>query len=148
MKYYSHQVSQNPDNLHVLLCAPTGKAAHNINGATVHAAFCIPAGQRFTYKATQYTANKVYMHLKVLVIDEISLVGQNMFNFVNVRLQEIKGCTSLFGGVSVKTVGDLFQLKPVYDSWIFCQNSRDYGPPGTNLWKDNFKMYELTIIMR
>lgn len=70
LKYYSHQVSQNPDNLHVLLCAPTGKAAHNINGATV------------------------------------------------------------------------------YDSWIFCQNLRDYGPLEINLWKDNFKMYELTIIMR
>lgn len=76
------------------------------------------------------------------------MVGQNMFNFVNLRLQEIRGCTSLFGGISVITVGDLFQLKPVYDSWIFCQNSRDYGPLGINLWKDNFKMYELAIIMR
>lgn len=123
LKYYSHQVSQNPDNLHVLLCAPTGKAAHNINGSTVHAAFCIPAGQGFSYKPLDMqqlnTLRTKYMHLKVLVIDEISMVGQNMFNFVNLRLQEIKGCTSLFGGVSVITVGDLFQLKPVYNSWIF-----------------------------
>lgn len=152
LKYYSHQVSQNPDNLHVLLCAPTGKAAHNINGATVHSAFCIPAGQGFSYKPLDMqqlnTLRTKYMHLKVLVIDEISMVGQNMFNFVNLRLQEIRGCTSLFGGISVITVGDLFQLKPVYDSWIFCQNLRDYGPLGINLWKDNFKMYELTIIMR
>ena len=29
LKYYSHQLCENPDNLHVLLCAPTGKAAHN-----------------------------------------------------------------------------------------------------------------------
>lgn len=31
------------------------------------------------------------MHLKVLAIDEIAMVGQNMFNFLNLRLQEIKG---------------------------------------------------------
>lgn len=83
------------------------------------------------------------MHLKVLIIDEISLVGQNMFNFVNLRLQEIRGCPKPFGGVSVITVGDLYQPKPVMDKWIFFQSERDYGP-----WKDSFHMYELTKIMR
>lgn len=46
------------------------------------------------------------------------------------------------------TVGDLYQLKPVMDKWIFSQSERDYGPLGANLWKDNFHMYELTKIMR
>ena len=49
--------------------------------------------------------------LKVLFIDEISMVGSGMFNFLNLRLQEIIGSTNLFGGISVITVGDLFQPK-------------------------------------
>ena len=42
-----------------------------------------------------------------------------MFNFINMRLQEIKGCTKPFGGVVVIAFGDKFQLKPSLDSWIF-----------------------------
>lgn len=88
------------------------------------------------------------MHLKVIFIDEITMVEHGMFNFINLRLQEIKGCKKLFGGVSIIAVGDLFQLKPVMDGWIFSQPCQDYGPLATNLWRDNFQMYELTEIMR
>ncbi|XP_062577467.1 uncharacterized protein LOC134239311 [Saccostrea cucullata] len=152
LKFYSHQVHENPDNLHVLLCAPTGKAAHNINGSTIHAAFCIPVGRGFAYKPLDMqqlnTMRTRYMNLKVIFIDEISMVGHGMFNFVNLRLQEIKGCTLPFGGLSVVAVGDLFQLKPVMDGWIFSQPNKEYGPLAANLWRDNFKLFELTIIMR
>ncbi|XP_056001840.1 uncharacterized protein LOC130048804 [Ostrea edulis] len=152
LKYYSHQVHENPDNLHVLLCAPTGKAAHNINGSTIHAAFCIPVGRGFAYKPLDMqqlnTLRTRYMSLKVIFIDEISMVGYGMFNFMNLRLQEIKGCTMPFGGVNIVAVGDLFQLKPVMDGWIFSLPNTDYGPLAANLWRDNFKLFELTIIMR
>ena len=43
---------------------------------------------------------------------------------------------------------DLYQLQPVGDGWIFQDLSTDYGPLATNLWKQCFKMYELTEIMR
>lgn len=62
-----------------------------------------------------------YHYIKVIFIDEISMVGSGMFNFINLRLQGIRGCTKPFGGISVVAVGDLFQLKPVMDSWIFKQ---------------------------
>lgn len=42
-----------------------------------------------------------YHDLKVAIIDEISMVGRGMLNFINLRLQEIKGCTQPFGNVSV-----------------------------------------------
>lgn len=152
LKYYSHQVHENPDNLHVLLCAPPGKAAHNIDGSTIHAAFCIPVGRGFAYKPLDMqqlnTLRTRYMSLKVIFIDEISMVGYGMFNFMNLRLQEIKGCTMPFGGVNIVAVGDLFQLKPVMDGWIFSLPNTDYGPLAANLWRDNFKLFELTIIMR
>lgn len=152
LKYFSHQLQNSPDNLHVLLCAPTGKAAHNINGATIHSSFCLPVGQGFKYKPLDMQQLNIlrskYMHLKVIFIDEISMVGHGMFNFINLRLQEIKGCKKLFGGVSIIAVGDLFQLKPVMDGWIFSQPCQNYGPLATNLWRDNFQMFELTEIMR
>lgn len=49
------------------------------------------------------------------------MVGSGMFNFINLRLQEITVFTKPLGGISVVAVGDLFQLKPVMDSWIFKQ---------------------------
>lgn len=43
LKFYSHQLNESPDTSHVLLCAQTAKAAHNISG-TIHSSFCIPVG--------------------------------------------------------------------------------------------------------
>jgi hypothetical protein len=54
----------------------------------------------------------------------------------------------LFGGISILAVGDLFQLKPVFDGLVFENLSQEYGPLALNLWRENFKMYELTVIMR
>ena len=45
------------------------------------------------------------------------------------------------------TVGDLFQLKPVFDKWIF-ENSYAYSALATNIWQEHSKMYELSEIMR
>ena len=84
----------------------------------------------------------------MLIIDEVSMVGIGMLNFLNLRLQEVKGNKMPFGGVNVILVGDLFQLRPVGDSWIFSNNSCDYTPLAPNLWKEHFTMYELTEIMR
>jgi len=152
IKFFSHQLHANPDTLHVLLCAPTGKAAHNIKGKTIHSTFCLPIGQGFSYKPLDMqqlnNMRTKYIDLKIIFIDEISMVGRGMFNFINLRLQEIKGSKIPFGGVSIVAVGDLYQLKPVMDGWIFTQSKTDYGPIATNLWQDKFQMYELTEVMR
>lgn len=71
-----------------------------------------------------------------------------MFNFLNLRLQHIMGSKEPFGGLTVITVGDLFQLKPVFDEWIFENSRKDYNPIATNLWKQYFKMFELTQVTR
>jgi hypothetical protein len=55
-----------------------------------------------------------YHYVKVIFIDEISMVGSGMF-------KKFLLTTRTFGGISVVAVGDLFQLKPVMDSWIFTQ---------------------------
>lgn len=142
----------NPDDTKVLLCAPTGKAAHNINGNTIHSTFCIPVSRGFNYKPLAMEQLNIYRvkykHLKAILIDEISMVGSKMFNFINCRLQAIMGNQKLFGGVSIIAVGDLYQLKPVMDSWIFSYSSNEYGAIASNLWQDNFRLFELHEIMR
>lgn len=125
LKFYSHKPGENPDNCQVLVCAPTGKAAYNVGGLTVHSAFNIPADQGFKFKPLDMqqllSYQTKYKNFKMVFIDEISIVGKRMFNFINLRLQEIMGSTEPFGGVSVIAFGDLFQLKPVMDSWVFPQ---------------------------
>lgn len=154
VKYLNHLRDESPDACQVLLCAPTGKAAHNIGGLTIHSAFAIPANQGFHFKPLDMqqlnTLRGRYHHLKMIIIDEISMVGRNMFNYINLRLQEIMGCTKPFGNVSVLAVGDLFQLKPVMDAWIFSEN---YATPqmsslAPNLWTEYFEFYELKTVMR
>lgn len=152
LKYYNHRPEENPDNFKILLCAPTGKAAHNIGGNTIHNTFSIPVGKGFKFKPLDMqqldTMRCKNHYVKVIFIDEIFMVGSGMFSFINLRLQEIRGCTKPFGGISVVAVGDLFQLKPVMDSWIFTQRVDGLQVLGTNLWKDLFHFYELEEIMR
>jgi hypothetical protein len=88
-----------------------------------------------------------FFSLKVIFIDEISMVGKKMFNFINLRLQEIKGSSKPFGGVSVVVFGDLFQLKPVMDSWIFSQPFGSLECLGANLWADHFSLMKLNIFL-
>ena len=71
-----------------------------------------------------------------------------MFNFLNLRLQQTLGNKEPFGGVSLTTVGDLFQLKPVFDKWIFENSQMGYNVLASNIWTEYFTLFELTEIMR
>ena len=65
------------------------------------------------------------------------------------RLMKIKGNKKPFGGIHVILVGDFFQLKPVFGSWVFQDPATTtYETLAPNLWKEHFAVYELTDIMR
>lgn len=152
IRCFNIEAGSNPDEIKILLCAPTGKAAHNINGNTLHSTFCIPANNGFAYKPLSMEQLNVfrmkYKSLKCIIIDEISMVGCRMLNFINCRLQEIMDVNLSFGGISIISVGDLYQLKPVMDNWVFSNACNEYGIIASNLWQDNFKLFELKTIMR
>ena len=152
IRYLNIVPGENPDEIKVIKTAPTGKAAFNIKGNTLHSAFKIPANKGFQYCALDNdrldTIRAKLRKLSVLFIDEISMVGNGMFNFLNLRLQQIMGTKEPFGGISLITVGDLFQLKPVFDKWIFENSNSSYDTLANNLWKDYFTLFELTQIMR
>ena len=101
------------------MLAPTGKAAFNIKGNTIHSALAIPACQSLkNYKPLDSsrlnTLRSQLGGVKLIFLDEISMVGSTMFNVqINNRLKDIKGSKENFGGVSIIVIGDLFQLEPV-----------------------------------
>ena len=152
IRFLNSIARENPDDVKVVKTAPTGKAAFNIKGNTVHAAFKIPANRGFEYCALdsdRLNTNRAKLNkLRVVFIDEISMVGSGMFNFLNLRLQQIMGTNEPFGGISLVTVGDLFQLKPVFDKWIFENSQSGYNEFAANMWTEYFTLFELTEIMR
>ena len=152
IRYLNSQPENDPDDISVVKVAPTGKAAFNIRGNTLHSAFKIPPNRGFNYctldRDRLNTIRSQLQRMQVVFIDEISMVGSGMFNFLDLRLQQIMGTKEPFGGLSIITVGDLFQLKPVFDNWIF-ENSKDgYTALATNLWQQYFQMFELEEVMR
>ena len=155
IKYYNSKAGEDFHQVKVLLLAPTGKAAFIIKGNTIHRALAVPASQSLkNYKPLDCsrlnTLRSQLGGVKLILLDEVSMVGSNMFTVqINNRLKDIKGSKEDFGGVSIIGIGDLFQLPPVFDSYIFndIQNS-EYSILVPNLWKKYFKMFELDEIMR
>jgi DNA replication protein DnaC len=152
IRHYNSDPGLNPEQASVMMVAPTGKAAYLIKGKTIHSAFGIPCNQNLEYKnlpsSKLNTFRKNLGNLKTLFIDEISMCGTNMFNFINQRLQEVMAVKCPFGGVSIICIGDLFQLRPVKDQWIFSQPSKGLAILGPNIWHDEFQLFELSKIMR
>lgn len=131
---------ENPDDIRILLCAHTGKAAYNIKGTTIASAF-----HKKMYQTQQHmTADELnsfrtkYRNLSVVIKDEISMVGNNMLTFINDRLQQLTGRKQDFGGISIIAVGDLYQLPPVGDKWIFKNLSNPGQSLAKNLWQEHF----------
>ncbi|XP_017471887.1 PREDICTED: ATP-dependent DNA helicase pfh1-like [Rhagoletis zephyria] len=144
----------NPSSLKVLLSAPTGKAAFGIGGLTLHSIFSLPVNQsnRDLRPLSNDLVNSIYsklIDLKLIIIDEISMVGARMFSSIDARLKQIFKTNSPFGGISVILFGDLRQLSPVGDRWIFSPNPSDNYSVlvGSLLW-ELFKYFELTEVMR
>ena len=149
LKYYNTRAGDDFHTVKVLLLAPTGKAAFNIRGNTIHSALAVPASQSLKkYKpldpCRQNSLRCKLGGLKLILLDEISMVGTAMFNVqINNRLEDIKGSAKDFGAVSIIAIGDLFQLKPVMDGYVFKDiDNSEYGVLALNLWHQYFKIFD------
>ena len=155
LKYYNSRAGEDFCRIQILLLAPTGKAAYLIKGNTIHSAFGIPASQSLkNYKPLDSgrlnTMRCELGALKLILLDEVSMVGNSMFTIkLNNRLKDLKGSKEDFGGVSIITIDDLFQLKPVMDGYVFTDIKRinSYNIFVPNLWRKYFKMFKLDEIM-
>ncbi|KAL5259662.1 hypothetical protein ACHWQZ_G009943 [Mnemiopsis leidyi] len=144
----------------LILAAPTGLAAANINGQTIHSALKLPVEHGSTAKYTELRKKNldqmrnVMGNLKALIIDEISMVSNIMLMYINLRLQEVFGESEFFGGKCVIVFGDLLQLPPVKGQPVFEElNSKDIQKLtgglsiSLNLWRF-FQFDELRINQR
>ena len=145
--------AQHPNDTTVLLTAPTGTAAFGVGGFTVYSALKIPRKLKYTYESlTDETLNTLQSKLgslKILIIDEISMIDRKVMNYIHGRLKQLKQYrsrdrTAWFGNVCVLAVGDFHQLPPCKAKSLCVPNRED----GIDIWHDNFKIVQLEKIMR
>ena len=100
-----------------VVVAPTGVAAINVGGSTIHKFFGFLPDITFQHiDSTEYhpRSQKIMKNLKTLIIDEISMVRADLLDCVDKALRKYgPKPTKPFGGVQVIFVGDLFQLSPI-----------------------------------
>ena len=83
--------NEQAEENHILVCAPNGAAAYNIAGYTLHSAFLLPIHTRKTDDYILLSSEKLASlkeaigNVKVLVIDEISMVGNGMLSLIESR---------------------------------------------------------------
>ena len=149
-RFYRTQPGTDPDKEHCIVLAPTGMAAYQVKGNTIHSGLHIPPKQGKLSPLGSSELNTLcakYLGSKAVYYDEISMVGKWLWNKSDQRLKEIFGTKKDFGGLHVIAVGDFYQMAPVKDSYVFKDDDRDYGPLATNLWKKHMQVYTLTEIM-
>ncbi|MBW2630944.1 MAG: helix-turn-helix domain-containing protein [Deltaproteobacteria bacterium] len=114
----------------MIITAPTGVAAINAGGVTLHSFFQLPFGP-FVPGSKTYEHNKqrqfrfsrekkrIIQSLDLLVIDEISMVRADLLDAVDAALRRYRRNNQPFGGVQLLVIGDLHQLSPVakQDEW-------------------------------
>ncbi len=107
----------------MVVVAPTGVAAINAKGVTIHSFFQMPFGpilpddnldrpSEFSRKFSKTKIN-IIKSLDLLVIDEISMVRADLLDGIDKTLRRFRSKNEVFGGVQLLMIGDLQQLSPV-----------------------------------
>ena len=107
----------------MIVVAPTGVAAINAGGVTIHSFFQLPFAPYIpgtTYTADAKKANmfgkekiNIMRSLDLLVIDEISMVRADLLDAIDMIMRKYKDRNKPFGGVQLLMIGDMQQLPPV-----------------------------------
>ncbi len=117
---FLQQLKQEPIK-RMAVVAPTGVAAINAGGMTIHSFFQLPFGlflpeyARDAARQRRFTRQKIQLmqSLDLLVIDEISMVRADLLDAIDDVLRRYKDRFLPFGGVQLLMIGDLHQLPPV-----------------------------------
>ena len=128
-----------------VVVAPTGIAALNAGGVTIHSMFQLPfggfipdnsapnfsEGSKFETKVSlrrhfKMSALKksVIRNMELLIIDEVSMLRADLLDAMDFMMQTVRKKNNPFGGVQVLFIGDLLQLPPVIrdDEWRILKN--------------------------
>lgn len=109
LQYFTEKTSKV-----VAVVAPTGVAALNVGGQTIHSFFKFDFGvQEPNEIEVDYKTREILRHIDAIVIDEISMVRVDLMEAINRKFQIAKRNDLPFGGVQLIAFGDLYQLPPV-----------------------------------
>ena len=97
-----------------VVLAPTGVAALNVEGQTIHSFFRLPP-HIFNHEdiAPIPSRQQLYQNLECIIIDEMSMVRADLLDSIDCTLRVNRGNNAPFGGVKIVLIGDLLQLPPV-----------------------------------
>ena len=149
--FFKHTVKPDDDQPIVLITAPTGSAAFQIGGSTIHSAFLLHDNYKSKLSWEKRSKMQIKLeHMMLSITDEISMVGFRQFQSMNQIMCTLKGKTDgNWEDICVLAVGDLYQLPPVAHSPIYMSPQivhtlNDIAPKG---W-ENMQLHELTQSMR
>ncbi len=138
--------------------APTGVAAINAGGMTIHSLFqigfgpVIPGGDSRPDMHYAVEKRELFANLELLIIDEVSMVRPDVLDQIDLILRNIKGSDHPFGGVQLLLIGDLSQLSPIIRDEEWGMLSRYYSTPyffsSQALQKSSYVKIELTHVFR
>jgi ATP-dependent DNA helicase PIF1 len=139
----------------VVICAPTGVAALNVGGQTIHSLFRLPIGVIADHEIPQNAdLRKLLGTIDTIVIDEVSMVNSDLLDAVDRSLRQGRQRPrEPFGGAQLVLFGDPYQLAPVPgdadERAYFDDQYRSMWFFDAKVWDDtDLRIYELSTIHR
>ena len=153
-----------------VVVAPTGVAAINAGGMTIHSMFQLPIKsftpnneivdqELFVNRINLSTLQRIrterkrlFQELELLIIDEISMVRADLLDAIDFTLRRMRRNQEPFGGVQLLVIGDLYQLAPVVKDYVWPTLNKYYETPfffSSIAWQySNALTFELNKIYR
>ena len=139
----------------ILAMAPTANAAYILGAKTIESALNL-SGNNYSYQklSGNREANLKFLYDDVSTIfcDEVSMVGSGKLTKINFRMQDLADKnqkTDFMGRKNFIAGGDMWQLPPVKDRFVYEKNKLDGRPScAPSHWTENFTIYYLTEKMR
>lgn len=139
----------------LVISAPTGVAALNVGGQTIHSLFRLPIGVIADHTLEQSgDLRKLLNTIDTLVIDEVSMVNADLLDAIDRSLRQARQRPNdAFGGVQVVLFGDPYQLAPVPgdadERAYFADQYRSIWFFDAKVWQDtSLRIFELNVIHR
>ena len=138
----------------LVVAAPTGVAALNVGGQTIHSLFKIaPQFIRKENLRLSYKTSLLLRNIDTVVIDEISMVRADLMDAIDYLLKQARGNALPFGGAQIVMFGDLYQLPPVVQDAelhkYFADNHGGFYFFNGHAWENTpLEIYELSKIFR
>ncbi|MHB1171054.1 MAG: ATP-dependent DNA helicase [Lacisediminihabitans sp.] len=139
----------------LVICAPTGVAALNVGGQTIHSLFRLPIGVIADHEIEQGgELRKLLNTIDTLVIDEVSMVNADLIDAIDRSLRQARQRPQdAFGGVQLVLFGDPYQLAPVPgdadERAYFADQYRSMWFFDARVWDEaELRIVELNVIHR